>query len=92
MLLCPVCQNCCPEKESELQIPVTQYAAINGNNQQRAFSSSGGIFPAIAETLLKKGWHVFGAALLQGEFAVRHIEITTLDDLWKIQGSKYVKI
>lgn len=88
---CGLCQNCCPGKESELRIPVTQYAAINGNNQQRAFSSSGGIFPAIAETLLKKGWHVFGATLLQGEFAVRHIEITTLDDLWKIQGSKYVK-
>lgn len=88
---CCLCQNCCPEKESEQQIPVKQFAAINRNAKQRSFSSSGGIFPAIAETLIMQGWHVFGATLLQGEFTVKHIEITSLDDLEKIQGSKYVK-
>lgn len=88
---CGLCQNCCPEKESETQVPVKQFAAINRNDQRRLFSSSGGIFPAIAEIMIMKGWHIFGAALIQDEFNVKHIEIISVNDLEKIQGSKYVK-
>lgn len=88
---CGLCQDCCSEKEPEQQMPINQFAAINRNTKQKAISSSGGIFPAVAEIFIERGWHIFGATLSQQDLTVKHIEVTSLSDLEKIQGSKYVK-
>ena len=53
-------------------------------------SSSGGAFPAIALTVLKKGGVVIGATYTS-TMEVAHLVIETPDDLVKLQGSKYAQ-
>lgn len=57
-----------------------------------SFSSSGGIFGTIAEEFIKSGGVVYGAYITREEAIVvcRHIKVHKIEDLWRIQGSKYV--
>lgn len=50
-------------------------------------SSSGGVFAALATRVLAAGGVVVGAAMESS--VARHIAIETIDDLYKLQGSKY---
>lgn len=52
-------------------------------------SSSGGIFYAIAEEVIKYGGYVAGAALVNN--MCNHIIVSNQDKLYLLQGSKYVK-
>jgi len=56
-------------------------------------SSSGGIFAAIATEVLKRGGTVFGCSFEVYEDGLHpeHIRIEKLEDLHKLQGSKYVQ-
>ena len=60
------------------------------NEEIRRQSSSGGIFSLAAQVVLKRGGVVFGAAF-DDAFQVRHIEIESEKDLWRLRGSKYVQ-
>ena len=53
-------------------------------------SSSGGIFPLLADTVLAEGGVVFGAAFTR-ELSVQHIMVSSPDQLKKLQGSKYLQ-
>ena len=64
------------------------YAFIN--YEDRKISSSGGAFSLFAKWILDQGGIVFGAAMDE-YFAVRHIGISSVDDLNKLRGSKYVQ-
>lgn len=52
-------------------------------------SSSGGAFTAIAKIVLDKGGVVFGAYFDENDFTVKHIDIESEDDLYKLRLSKY---
>ena len=52
-------------------------------------SASGGIFSAIAESILSRDGVVFGAAIDYETSVVRHIKIDTLEDLPLLRRSKY---
>jgi ferredoxin len=65
------------------------YAALVKNDIERAKSSSGGIFAALATRIIKKGGYVYGAAICE-DFVVRHIEVHSLEELEKLRTSKYV--
>ena len=66
------------------------YAALCKDEPLRLSSSSGGIFPLLAQAVLAKGGAVFGAAF-SDDLTVRHIAITDPADLPRLQGSKYVR-
>lgn len=52
-------------------------------------SATGGIFAQIAYTMLQEGnTCVYGAELTE-QSSVKHIEVLCIDDLWKLQNSKY---
>lgn len=68
------------------------YAAVNKEKKQRIMSSSGGIFVKLAEYIIKQGGYVVGAAMTCGnDVETRHIIVNTLEDLKRLQGSKYVQ-
>lgn len=56
-------------------------------------SSSGGMFPELAKFILNNNGIVFGASFTSNTigFEVKHIFIDSINDLFKISGSKYVQ-
>lgn len=95
---CGLCQSVCPviqydkrqEQRNEYNDAQVGYAARNRNYSQRLISSSGSIFPPIAEWILENNGVVVGAAY-DDQFNVVHRIIDSVDDLRDIQGSKYLQ-
>lgn len=91
---CGLCTKVCAfQRIQETNTPQKVYVAASTDEGQVVKSASGGIFAAIATYYLSKGGIVFGAALsVNGnKVGVRHIGITSVDSLQKLQGSKYVQ-
>lgn len=91
---CHICENVCPV--------VTEYTYTSSNSANSAFyaawvnddslrltSTSGGIFAGIAKNILEQGGVVVGA--ISDGINVRHIIIDNIDNLYKLQGSKYLQ-
>lgn len=93
---CGLCVAVCPVIHyDEQQLKRTAYngaqkvfAAKTTNEEFRRISSSGGIFPVIAQYILAKGGRVVGAAFDEN-FNVFHKMVTTAEGLIDIQSSKY---
>ena len=83
---CGVCDRICPRLD---EYPVA-YAAMCNSTNIREKSSSGGIFHLLAEKILSKGGVVYGAAFGE-KFEVCHCRVDNVNDLEKLQGSKYVQ-
>lgn len=88
---CGLCVKTCPQLnrepiEEKYDLPYC-YAAY-ADDSYRAHSSSGGAFPVMASSFLKSGGYVAGVAL-ESDFSLNHIIIDSLNDLKKLQGSKY---
>lgn len=86
--ICPVL-NYSPINKEEDDFPIA-YAAKNQINDEILKSSSGGIFTSIANYILSKKGIVYGAAYVD-KFSVKHIRISNRNELFKLQGSKYVQ-
>lgn len=95
---CGLCQSVCPVlqyenrkdirlKNSDVQIG---FSARNKNFSQRLVSSSGSIFPPIAEWILDNNGLVVGAAY-DKDFNVVHKFVESKDELCALQGSKYLQ-
>ena len=65
------------------------YAAILKDENKIKQSSSGGVFSALAEQIIKIGGFVFGAAY-DDKLQVKHISVSTYEELERLKGSKYV--
>lgn len=90
---CLKCEKSCPVKNVTKTTNDNNpkvYAAWNNNEDIRKESSSGGIFSALAETIIKKGGIVCGAAY-DDNMNVNHIIIDSINDIAKLRGSKYVQ-
>lgn len=90
---CGACMKVCPVQtpvDHKASVPQA-FAAISKNVPQRAVSSSGGVFSLLAEAVLEQGGVVFGAAFAEDFKAVRHIAIESAQELWRLQGSKYLQ-
>lgn len=89
---CGKCKSACPalypkyENTSEPEI----YAAI-AEDRLRMDSSSGAMFPVLAEYIIKKGGVVCGAAFTEDFRNVEHIIISNQEELVKLKGSKYIQ-
>lgn len=83
-LVCPVLKDYIGHKK------VQAFACINKDENIRLQSSSGGVFSLIAKYVLSQNGVVFGAAFDE-DFGVKHIEILSEDELYKLRGSKYLQ-
>ena len=83
---CGLCERTCPiQKKLPVQRPLHVYAAVNKDTFIRKQSSSGGVFSAIAESVIKHNGVVFGAVFSKG-WKVVHTYVETIEDLSKIRG------
>lgn len=88
---CGLCEKVCPILHKPQTYPVLDtYAAKHIRNEVKLKSSSGGIFSALAEVILKDGGVVFGAGF-DKDWNVVHSFVETQEDLDKLRRSKYVQ-
>lgn len=66
------------------------YAAWRKDERARVLSSSGGLASVISEVWVQNGGVVYGAAFVP-PLSFQHIRCTTLEELYKLRGSKYVQ-
>jgi len=89
---CGACEKVCPamnKPDFSGSFEQTAFAASSLDISSKE-SSSGGIFALLAKHTLSDGGVVFGTTLDEN-FDAKVIEIEKLDDLPKLQGSKYVQ-
>lgn len=91
---CGACKKVCgyqslPEKHK----PERVYAMAAKDEDMLRQSASGGAFAVIAKKVLEEGGTVYGAAFVQenGKLEPKHIRIDAVEDLVRLQGSKYVQ-
>lgn len=70
--------------------PINIYAAWRKDEEKLVLSSSGGFAASLSEKWVNEGGVVYGAAFVP-PFSVRHIRCTTLEEVSKLRGSKYVQ-
>lgn len=88
---CGMCQRTCPVLNSR---PITEqlpaaFAAKHINEDSRLRSSSGGVFPALAELIIAQEGIVYGAGFSE-DLQVVHMAGENLAEMEKLRGSKYV--
>lgn len=89
---CLLCEKKCPINESERTTnpSPTVYACWHKNMDIRLKSSSGGVFSAIAEYILKNNGIVWGAAYSEN-LILTYQYIENIENLDKLRRSKYVQ-
>lgn len=91
---CKKCAAACPVTKNLKNSEPTCYAAVNRDQLLRLQSASGGVFSAVATTVLKEGGVVYGAAMLPDERLVLRVAHERIDSecrLPHLQRSKYVQ-
>ena len=88
---CGLCQNRCPQnaliQKSE---PLMSLAVRDRDDMELVVSASGGAFAAAARMILQRGGVVIGAAY-HDDMTVGHFIVERLENLHKVQSSKYVQ-
>lgn len=88
---CQKCENVCPViRKSPPQTQPQAYAVKNRDDAVRIRSSSGGVFPALAEFMLANGGAVCGA-VYDEDFSVVHQIAEDAAGTQKMQGAKYAQ-
>lgn len=82
--VCPIVSDFKYEVKNRKSKP---YAAWANNHAIRKNSASGGVFAMMASRILKEGGVVVGAVMR--ELEVKHCVVENIEDLEKLQGSKY---
>lgn len=91
---CGKCALACHKemtKQNDCLYEKKVYAAWNNDDARRMKSTSGGIFSCMAEAILLKGGAVVGASYQKSIKEVRHILISSIEELDSITRSKYVQ-
>ena len=90
-IACGRCVAVCPFAHPPVvEKPVAMLAAANRQADVVRTSSSGGVFTALAQEMLRRGGVVFGAAW-QGDLSCRHQAAQTAEELAPLRKSKYVQ-
>lgn len=87
---CNICAKVCPAENRDGGECLRIIAAKSKSDEGRRKSTSGGVFPIIAEQILKEGGLVCGA-IFDDDFQVVHVLSADQDDIEKMRGSKYVQ-
>lgn len=90
---CGACKKVCVFLKEKKINKFDCYASVNMDDSLIMKSASGGVFSAIAYDFIKAGGYVCGAATIikQGIMSVEHIVINNTENLYLLQGSKYVQ-
>lgn len=92
---CGLCiKTCAYSKDISDNIIKDSYMAVCTDNEILLNSASGGIFSSIAIDIIKNNGVVFGCSMEkdeQGNLEPQHIKVNDLENLKKLQGSKYVQ-
>jgi len=90
---CGKCDRVCSSRQAfRICSKKECYAVSYIQNKNKVFSSSGGVFAALAETILESGGYVCGAAYVKDcPSKVQHRIICDKTELPLLQGSKYVQ-
>lgn len=89
---CGRCEKSCPQIVN-VTVPDMEksvYACWVKDSEIRRNSTSGGAFTALSTSIFKKNGVVVGAGFDE-QLRVTHQIINTIDDLYKLRGSKYVQ-
>ena len=89
---CLGCEKKCktvrtPQLQNQCDIPLRAY---NTDDKARISSASGGVFSAIAKQAIQSRNAIVYGATLKGN-RVYHAGIESIDDICKLQGSKYIQ-
>lgn len=88
---CGKCGQVCPMGNPSEKKGRRIYLGVQADDDSvRYTSTSGGVFPVLADHILKKGGIVFGAAM-ENHGMVSHRVIQTIEDIPLLQKSKYVQ-
>lgn len=89
---CHLCEKVCAFKNMKVsnKKPIQSYIGINKDSKDLFRSASGGAFSAIAKAILDKNGVVIGCSW-NDELNPQHIMIDNYENLYKLQGSKYVQ-
>lgn len=82
-----VCPHIHPPKKNTLKKAFACYAK---NEEEHLSSSSGGFFSVVARKCIKDNGVVFGAAF-DDNLEVHHIKVSSLEDIHKLKGTKYIQ-
>ena len=90
-ILCGKCLKVCPTQKPLIPLarPEKCYA-VRGRDEAAKDSSSGGVFPLLAEQLLNRGGWVAGAVYGK-DFQVKHMVSNQRSDIFRMRSSKYVQ-
>ena len=90
---CGLCKKKCPQlSPTTFNYPLECFASYSSNSDLRNRSTSGGIATVISKYILENGGVVFGAGNILNNERFNFIMIDSVDDLYKIQGSKYIHV
>ena len=88
---CHLCEKVCPMLHFKESVkPLSVEAMRFQENEKRIESSSGGVFTAIAEEIIRRGGVVCGAAWTE-DWQVEHRYCESVEGLTAFRGSKYVQ-
>ena len=90
---CGLCCSTCPQNKGEIlkNQPCDYCFAAQATEDECKKSSSGAVFPLLANYILEQGGYVCGAAFREDFKVVEHIIIDKKSDLHKLRSSKYVQ-
>lgn len=91
---CGKCEKVCPLISGTVHNRmIDAFAGYCVDDEMRKLSTSGAIFPAIARRVLEDDGVVYGVeGIFEGShYVARHIRLSAVDELYRIQGSKYIQ-
>lgn len=91
---CGLCKRTCAyQNKCDFNKNINVYVGVTNNEKMLMKSASGGIFAQIATNIIEKKGIVYGCSLQKEneKLIPKHIRIDKIDELEKLQGSKYVQ-
>lgn len=86
---CGRCESVCPVLSPADEAPALSSYAVRSDEYVDE-SSSGGVFPALAEKVISAGGVVYGA-VLQDDMIAGHMDAHCMSEIKSMRGSKYVQ-
>lgn len=90
---CGSCVKVCPaltKIEKKIPFTPTLYAAVSKDEDERWYSTSGGVFPILAKKIMQEGGKVAGVSYSRG-FQTKNLLVSNEIELRNIMQSKYVQ-
>lgn len=90
---CKKCIKHCPSLSNKFidkNVAKLAYACYNNIDNERIKSSSGGLAFILAKNILKNNGVVYGCSFVP-PFNIQHVRCTSIEDIERIRGSKYVQ-